>query len=294
VQLSGKRKDEIGLLSESFVKMSRALGIFGRFTNKEIAVRAMRGEIRPGGEPKFATIFFSDIRGFTEMSENFTKAFGGEASDKIVAWLNEYLTRMVECVGKTNGVVDKYIGDSVMAHWGTAYTTGSAEHDALNCVRAALLMRVALMEMNRKRKPDDPADPMIRIGCGINSGIITVGQIGSPERMEYTVIGDAVNLASRTEALNKRLNTDILITEETWNLVGKFLITEEMPPVTVKGKEKPIRMFAVVNLKIMKKDTEQPRPWTLAELRDMLGLETLDLSKVDTNAEEVKYQIKSK
>jgi adenylate cyclase len=253
----------------------------------------MRGEIQPGGEAKNATIFFSDIRGFTASSENFTKTFGAAASDKIVVWLNEYLTRMVECVIKTNGVVDKFIGDSVMAHWGTAYTTGSAEHDALNCVRTALLMRVALLDMNRKRGPDDPANPVIRIGCGINTGIVTVGQIGSPERMEYTVIGDAVNLASRTEALNKALGTDILITEDTWNLVGKHLITEEMPSVEVKGKEKPIRMFAVVNLKVTKKNMEQPRPWTLAELRNMLGIAAPDLSKVDTNAEEKKYKISS-
>ncbi|MFP3043958.1 HAMP domain-containing protein [Treponema primitia] len=291
VQLAEKRRDEIGLLSESFVKMSNALGIFGRFTNREIAVRAMRGEIRPGGEPKYASIFFSDIRSFTAISENFTNTFGKDASDKIVAWLNEYLTSMVECVEKTNGVVDKYIGDSVMAHWGTAYTSGVAEHDALNAVRAALLMRVALLRMNRKRKPNDPADPVIKIGCSINSGIVTVGQIGSPRRMEYTVIGDAVNLASRTEALNKPLGTDILITEDTWNLVGKYLITEEMPAVTVKGKGKPIRMFAVVNL-IVKEGLEQPRPRTMMELRNMLGISAPDLRKVDINAEDLKYKIK--
>ncbi|WP_010263650.1 adenylate/guanylate cyclase domain-containing protein [Treponema primitia] len=291
VPLAEKRRDEIGLLSESFVKMSNALGIFGHFTNREIAVRAMRGEIRPGGEPKYATIFFSDIRSFTAISENFTNTFGNEASDKIVAWLNAYLTRMVECVEKTNGVVDKYIGDSVMAHWGTAYTTGVTEHDALNAVRAALLMRVALLEMNRRRQPDDPADPVIRIGCGINSGIVTVGQIGSPQRMEYTVIGDAVNLASRTEAVNKPLGTDILITEDTWNLVGKYLITEEMPVVTVKGRGKPVRMFAVVNL-IVKEGMEQPHPRTLTELRNMLGICEPDLCSVDVNAKVLKYKIK--
>jgi adenylate cyclase len=291
--LPEKRRDEIGLLSESFVKMSHALGIFGRFTNREIAVRAMRGEILPGGEAKKATIFFSDIRGFTATSENFTNTFGAGASDKIVVWLNEYFTHMVECVEKTNGVVDKYIGDSVMAHWGTAYTSGSAEHDALNCVRTALLMRVALLEMNRRRGPGDPANPIIRIGCGIDSGIVTVGQIGSPQRMEYTAIGDAVNLASRTESLNKPLGTDILITENTWELVNRHLITEEMPPVTIKGKEKPVRLFAVVNLRVVKDDVEQPYPRTLAELRDMLGIETPELNAVNVNAEDLKYKIKS-
>ncbi|MDR1286904.1 MAG: HAMP domain-containing protein [Treponema sp.] len=277
-------RDEIGLLTESFGKMSSALGIFGRFTNKDIAVRAMKGEIKPGGLSRHATIFFSDIRGFTEKSENFTKKFGEEASARIVAWLNRYFTRMVDCVEKTNGVVDKFIGDAVMAHWGTAYTAGTPEEDAFNCVRAALMMRRALIELNTERGSRD--DPEIRIGCGINTGVVTAGQIGSEQRMEYTAIGDPVNLASRTEALNKPLGTDILITEDTWNLAGDRFITEEMPPVTVKGKEKPVRLFAVVNFR----DTEEG-PRTLAEVRTLLGISAPDISKVDTDAEEKKYKI---
>jgi adenylate cyclase len=292
VDLEARTRDEIGALTESFKKMSAALGIFGRFTNREIAVRAMRGEIRPGGLPRHGTIFFSDIRGFTEKSENFTKEYGDEASDKIVLWLNEYFTRMVDCVEKTGGVVDKFIGDAVMAHWGTAYSAGSPEQDAFNCVKAALMMRSALFDMNRDRRADDPRNPPIRIGCGINSGIVTAGQIGSEQRMEYTVIGDPVNLASRTEALNKPLGTDILITENTWDLIGKRLITEEMPPVTVKGKEKPVRLFAVVNI-CSKPGEAQKKPQTLAEVRKLLGIEPPDMARVDTGAEEKKYKIGS-
>jgi adenylate cyclase len=286
LELKPKTHDELGLLTESFSKMSSALGIFGRFTNRDIALRAMRGEIKPGGLPKHATIFFSDIRGFTEKSENFTKAFGEDASNRIVMWLNEYFTRMVDCVEKTGGVVDKFIGDAVMAHWGTAFTAGSPEKDALNCVTAALMMRSALMEINARRAKNDPGNPEIRIGCGINTGTVTAGQIGSEQRMEYTAIGDPVNLASRTEALNKPLGTDILITEDTWKLVGDRLITEEMPPVSVKGKSKPVRMFAVVNLR-----DAGGGPKTLLEVRDLLGIPAPDISKVDTDAEEKKYKI---
>jgi adenylate cyclase len=290
LSLQPRTRDEIGALTVSFDRMSKALGIFGRFTNREIAVRAMRGEIKPGGMPKHATVFFSDIRGFTEKSENFTKEYGEDASDRIVQWLNDYFTRMVECVEKTGGVVDKFIGDAVMAHWGTAYTTGSPAEDALNCVKAALLMRQALLEMNRGRSADDPQNPPIRIGCGINTGIVTAGQIGSEQRMEYTVIGDPVNLASRTEALNKPLGTDILITENTWDLVGEHFITEEMPPVKVKGKEKPVRLFAVVNIRA--REGEEPEaPRKLAELRELLGIPAVDINAVDTGAEEMKYKI---
>jgi adenylate cyclase len=248
----------------------------------------MRGEIKPGGLPKHGTIFFSDIRGFTEKSENFTKEFGREASDKIVFWLNNYFTRMVECVEKTNGVVDKFIGDAVMAHWGTAYSAGSPAKDAFNCVKSALMMRKALLLINKNRRLNDPGNPPIAIGCGINTGMVTAGQIGSDIRMEYTVIGDPVNLASRIESLNKPLGTDILISEDTWRLVKYFFITEEMPSVTVKGKEKPVRIFAVVN-----HISVTSGPKTLAEVRSLLGITPPDVSKVDTNAEEKKYKIGS-
>jgi adenylate cyclase len=286
VDLRPKGRDEVGLLTASFQRMCTALNIFGRFTNRDIAVRAMRNEIRPGGLPKHATVFFSDIRGFTEKSENFTKTYGAEASDRIVRWLNEYLTSMVECVEKTNGAVDKFIGDAVMAHWGTAYTSGSPRRDAFNCVVSALMMRKALYHMNRERRRDDPGNPPIQIGCGINTGIVTAGKIGSDLRMEYTVIGDPVNLASRIEALNKPLGTDILISEDTWRFVGDKFITEEMPSVSVKGKEKPLRIFAVVNTTKIGKG-----PRTLAEVRSLLGIGAPDISKVDVNAHEEKYSI---
>ena len=286
IELKQRNRDEIGILTNSFQRMSNALNVFGKFTNRVIAVKAMRGQIKPGGLPKHATIFFSDIRNFTSISETFTNTFGGGSSDRIVFWLNNYFTQMVECVEKTNGVVDKFIGDAVMAHWGTVYSAGSPRKDAFNCVMAALMMRKALYDLNKGRKKDDPENPAIRIGCGINTGVVTAGQIGSDLRMEYTVIGDPVNLASRVEALNKPLGTDILITEDTWKLIDSKFITEEMPPVTVKGKENAIRIFAVINHVGNNKG-----PFTLAGLRDLLGIETPQMSKVDINADEKKYKI---
>jgi adenylate cyclase len=286
VSLQARSQDEIGALTESFRKMSQALDVFGHFTNREIAVRAMRGEIKPGGLQKYATIFFSDIRDFTEKSEIISKNAQREASDKIVAWLNNYFTRMVDCVEQTGGVVDKFLGDGLLAHWGTAYTSGSAAEDALRCVKAGLLMRRVLLEMNLTA--GTVGNPPIRIGCGINTGIVTAGQIGSEQRMEYTVIGDAVNLADRTEALTKPLGTDILITENTWELIKDHVITEEMPLVQIKGKEKPIRLFAVVNTTDAEGEGE---PKNLAELRNLLGIPTPDLSSIDTGEVEKKYKI---
>jgi adenylate cyclase len=288
IDLKAKNRDEIGVLTHSFVEMGKGLAererlkdTFGRFTNKAIAERAMRGELALGGETKDATIFFSDIRSFTAISEKMEP-------NEVVGFLNDYMTRMVACVNKTGGVVDKFIGDAVMAVWGAPMSAGSPAADALACVKAALMMRIALREFNVGRGGDKK--PIIKIGCGINTGPIVAGQIGSTERMEYTVIGDAVNLASRTEALNKPLGTDILITENTWNLIGRYLITEEMPSVSVKGKEKPVRMFAVVNLK-SPAGTPQQRPTTLDEIRALLGIEAPDLSKVNIDTEEKKYKI---
>jgi len=283
---NGKRRDEIGVLTNSFHKMTSALHIFGRFTNKEIAIKAMRNQIKPGGLPKHATVFFSDIRGFTAKSETFTNIFGSDASNRIIHWLNEYFTQMIDCVEKTGGTIDKFIGDAVMAHWGTAYSAGSPAKDAIACVKAALMMRKALYEMNMNRRKGDLSDPPIQIGCGINTGIVTAGQLGSDQRMEYTVIGDPVNLASRIEALTKPLGADILISEYTYNFVNKFFITEEMPSVTVKGKEKPLRIFAVVGLAGTNKG-----PQTLAAVRKLLGIKAPDLENTDIDADEKKYKI---
>ncbi|MCL2293509.1 MAG: HAMP domain-containing protein [Spirochaetes bacterium] len=288
LDLRPKGKDEIELLGTSFQKMAGALNIFGKFTNRDIAIKAMRSEIKPGGLSKHATIFFSDIRGFTKLSENFTKTFGDKASDKIVFWLNNYFTRMIDCVEKTNGVVDKFIGDALMAHWGTAYTDGSPAKDAVNCIKAALRMRYVLLSLNRQlESANDPGNPHIKIGIGINTGIVTAGQLGSEQRMEYTVIGSTVNIASRVEALTKRFDTDILIAEDTWKLVGKYFITEEMPLVTIFGKEKPVRIFAVINYAEAKAG-----PRTLAEVRKLLGIKAPVIpSGGNLDAEEKKYKI---
>jgi len=267
IKLNPKGNDEISMLTSSFQRMSTALSFFGRFTNRDIALRSMRGEIKPGGQQKNATILFSDIRGFTEKSEHFTSAFGEDASERIVQWLNDYFTRMVECVEKTGGVVDKFVGDGVMAHWGTDHSAGSPKKDAFNCIFAALMMRKVLYEMNKSRNPDDMDNPPIRIGCGINSGTVTAGQIGSELRMEYTVIGEPVNLAYRIESFNKPLATDILISEDTWKLVKDSFVTEEMAPVMVKGREKPLRIFAVINFSGIDKG-----PRSIASVRRLLGI----------------------
>ncbi len=263
LEFKPKRNDEIGVLTSGFGKMCSALQVFGRFSNREAAVKTMRGEIKYGGFPKYATVLFSDIDGFIAKLENFTKIFHDEAYSKIVRWLNSYLAGMNDCVEKANGVVDRFSGSEVMAHWGTVCTAGSPRKDAFNCVKAALMMRKALYFMNKERKADDPADPLIKMGCGINSGIVTAGQLGGDKRVDYTIFGDHVNLASDIEALAGSVDADILISEDTWRLVGDKFLTEEMPSAIIK--DKPMRIFAVINFK-----GESKGPHTMAEVRELL------------------------
>ncbi len=272
--------DEIGELTESFVAMGRGLEereklkeTFGKFVNKEIAEQVLKGEIKLGGERKNVAVFFSDIRSFTAISEKLEP-------EEVVEFLNEYMTRMVTCVNNTGGVVDKFIGDAIMAVWGAPVSYGN---DIANAINGALMMRNELILFNRGR--GSARKPIIRIGCGINYGPVLAGQIGSEERMEYTVIGDTVNLASRIEALNKPFGTDILISTDAYEKVKDLYLVEPMQKIKVKGKSEPQQIYAVLG---RIKDPHAPK--TLEELRAMLGIEMKGKPEAATE-EEVKYEI---
>lgn len=278
-------QDELGLLTESFVEMGRGLAerervkeTFGKFVNKEIAEQALKGELQLGGSRKTATIFFADIRSFTAISERLSP-------EAVVEFLNAYMTRMVDCIEKTGGIVDKFIGDAIMGVWGAPLSAGTPRDDALAAIRSMLLMRETLIEFNKGRGSEDK--PLIHNGSGLNTGPCIAGQIGSLKRMEYTVIGDAVNLASRIESLNKPLGTDILISEHTYELVKNDIDCEVMPSIAVKGKADPLTIYAVLKFR------GEAGPSSLAELREYVGIKTPD-KKVNLEKEEVKYEILGK
>ena len=273
--------NEIGTLSRSFVSMGQGLAerekmkdAFGKFVNKELAEQVLKGEIRLGGERKEAAVFFSDIRSFTAISESLQP-------EEVVAFLNDYMSRMVSCVNQTKGVVDKYIGDAIMAIWGAPVSHGN---DTENAVNGALMMRASLMEFNQGR--GGAKKPIIKIGCGINCGPLIAGQIGSQERMEYTVIGDTVNLASRIEGLNKPFGTDILISSDAYERVKDTFHMEAMRPIKVKGKTKPQQIYAVLG---RRDDPQSPK--TAADLRQILGTSDKGLKDFDGEAKEEKFEI---
>ncbi|HNW28876.1 MAG TPA: adenylate/guanylate cyclase domain-containing protein [Spirochaetota bacterium] len=281
VDIKRTSSDEVGDLTDSFVKMGIGLGererikdAFGKFVNKELADKVLRGELKLGGERITAPVFFSDIRYFTAISEKMDP-------EEVVDFLNEYMTRMVDCVNRTGGVVDKFIGDAIMAIWGTPVSSGNDTESAVNC---ALMMRETLMEYNAGR--GTAKKPIIQIGCGINTGPVIAGQIGSHERMEYTVIGDTVNVASRIESLNKPFGTDILISQDSYRLVEGIYNTVAMQKIMIKGKSKPQQIYAILGRK------DDPRaPKTIAALRKMLGIKAPTLKNFDPNQKEEKYEI---
>lgn len=272
--------DEIGELTESFIAMGKGLEereklkeTFGKFVNKEIVEQVLKGEIKLGGERKNVAVFFSDIRSFTAISEKLEP-------EEVVEFLNEYFTRMVACVNNTGGVVDKFIGDAIMAVWGAPISYGN---DIENAINGALMMRNELLIFNRGR--GSAKKPIIRIGCGINYGPVLAGQIGSEERMEYTVIGDTVNLASRIEALNKPFGTDILISQDAYEMVKNIYRVEPMQKIKVKGKSEPQQIYAVLG-----RMDDPNSPKSLDDLRLLLGIE-MKGKPVEVLEEEVKYEI---
>jgi len=282
IDIKPATRDEVGVLTNAFIEMGAGLEerekiktAFGKFVNPELAELVLKDEIRLGGERKTVTILFSDIRNFTAISEKLNP-------EEVVEFLNDYMTRMVGCIDRTDGVVDKFIGDAIMALWGVPLSKGN---DTENAVNAALMMRKSLFEFNQDRGGE--RNPIIKIGCGINTGPVLAGQIGSENRMEYTVIGDTVNLASRIEELNKPFGTDILISEDSYNLVKEMFAVEQMAPIKVKGKDKPQQIYAVLG-----RQDDAERPKSVDELRDLLGTTVQPFNRRAEDGEgEAKYEI---
>lgn len=183
------------------------------------------------GEQKVLTVFFSDIRGFTSLSEKMNP-------EELGRFMNEYLTAMSEVVLQNQGTVDKYIGDAVMAIWGAPQED---ENHAEHAVRASLQM----LEVLKKLQPawQQKGYPQIDIGIGLNTGQVSVGNFGSGQRFDYTVLGDHVNLASRLEGANKIYGTNIIISEFTREAIGEVFFCRLIDLVRMKGKKQPVKIY---------------------------------------------------
>jgi len=182
------------------------------------------------------TILFSDLIGFTTLAEKADP-------EALVAQLNEHLTRMTSVIFNNGGTLDKFIGDAIMAVWGNVRSLGTAQ-DAKNAARAALAMRQELAQLNQKWRGEGRMG--LGMGIGINQGEVIVGNIGSQERMDPTVIGDAVNLASRLEGLTRVYGADILVGASAAELVREEVYLRSVARVQVKGKTKPVDVFTFI------------------------------------------------
>ncbi len=241
-----KTGDEIEDLAEGFNAMvdglqerDRLKATMGKYMTEQVVEHLMAGRVQLGGVTLPVTILFTDIRSFTSISETMT-------AHELVQLLNEYFTDMVSIVMQEGGVVDKYIGDAIMAVFGAPVPKPD---DAKRAVRAAVRMRAALVTLNERLATRGIAP--LRTGIGLHTGEVIAGNIGSEERMEYTVIGDAVNLASRLESATKELGVDVLISEDTAGFLDASLELRYVDEITVKGRKQPVKVYEVVTPKVV-------------------------------------------
>lgn len=223
---------------------------FSRYVSPSVVESVMKNpnKLKLGGDRKRMTVLFSDIRGFTTISE-------GLSPEKLVEILNRYLDRMTSIVFQHDGVLDKYIGDAVMAFWNAPLD--QPDH-ALRAVKTALTMQDALAKMNAENAFDGHD---LHIGLGVNTGDMVVGNVGGETRFDYTVIGDNVNLGSRLESLTKEYGVQIIITEATLGEVKKEVLTRRLDKVAVKGKKEPVVIYELMGLA----ETSQPKKKKLAK-----------------------------
>jgi adenylate cyclase len=241
--------DEVGELARAFNHMieelkarERIKDTFGKFIDPRIVSRLIGG---PAGdleqaERRTVTIFFSDIKGFSSISERLT-------ASAMVNLLNSYFSTVAEVIHDHHGIIDKYIGDAVMAFWSPPFSTGDGH--ARDACAAALKQQAALVAF-RAQLPEITGlrrdTPELTVRMGIATGEVVVGTIGSPSARSYTVIGDTVNLASRLEGVNKVYGTSLIIAEDTFRFAREAIEARELDVVTVAGKTEPIRIYEVM------------------------------------------------
>jgi adenylate cyclase len=254
-------RDEFGDVARAVNSMAAGLGerervksAFARYVSHQVmdSILDSKGDVLKGDRRRIS-VLFCDIRGFTSISE-------GLPPEKVVLLLNEYFERMVEVVFRNHGMLDKFIGDGMMVIFGAPEDDPYQEEHALN---AAIEMQSELRSLAERWKLEGVN---LRIGIGINSGPAIVGNIGSTRRMEYTAIGDTVNLASRLESATKEIGVGILISEYTYNALRGSFRFRNMGSILVKGRAEPVLTYSVEEPEVKAKAEPEPKPRSEPEL----------------------------
>jgi len=212
----------------------RITAMFGKYVSPAVVDELLENPPVLGGVDKELTVFFSDIRGFTTLSE-------GLSPQELVNHLNLYLTAMTDLILDYKGTLDKYVGDEIMCFWGAPVP--EADHALLACKCAVKQIQV-LNQMNQGWPPER----RLSIGIGLNTGIMTVGNMGSIGRMSYTLMGDNVNLGARLEGTNKQYYTTIIMSESTYSEVKDKVVARELDNIRVKGKNKPVLIYELLDV----------------------------------------------
>ncbi len=229
------------IVIQDITQQQKLMSTLCRYVTREVAEQVLQnqGSLGLGGTRKKVTILFSDIRDFTTLSEKYS-------AEEIVSLLNDYFSSMIGSIFKYQGTLDKFIGDAVMAVFGTPI---AHPDDPIRAVQTAIDMRRELWAFNERRVSQ--GKPAIETGIGLCDGEVVSGNIGSEERMDYTVIGDAVNLASRLEGLSKNFPAKILFNEAVYDLVKDKFPCVELGEEKVKGKKEQVKIFGILDKDIM-------------------------------------------
>jgi adenylate cyclase len=243
----------IGLQLREQQEKQQLMSLFEKYMAKETAelIWQRKDEIFKNGEMQpqemVATVLFMDIRGFTSISEQLSPG-------ELMSWLNQYLNAMSECIMNRGGVIDKYIGDAIMAIFGIPFPHTKPEEikqDALNCIAACLDMSERLKQLNQQFERE--GKPKIEFGVGIHTGSIIAGTVGGGKRLNFSVLGDTVNIAARLEAMNKDIKEDnpyrVLITGETGELVSDSYEAKPVKTIQLRGRKQETTICAILGKK---------------------------------------------